>query len=268
MRLKAPKKKKTGPYTITDKGIVYIVDGTRTTPVVNGKGEFYPSTQSAGKAYKVHSTAITFVIRRGKGTSAGQTWRRASVEECATNGFPPKRGSKGKRSKGPQSLPKQEIKAGLSVVQIKNGKVKLSDRRIPVISDQGEFYTSGREASHALGMKSTAAVAKSLSDGQAVGGRIWRYATNTEVMAHGIKSEVKEQPTLIEVPYKEPPRKHKPTKQGAAQRSKVDAAFYGVRWPDGAVTLRANHGSTWTMTRMSETDIPKEILTETVWVST
>lgn len=149
---------------------------------------------------------------------------------------------------------------------------------IPVISDRGEFYVSATAASNALTNRSNA-VGSALCHGYAAAGRHWRFATLDECVKNGVDPgkhrtpdgavvararDGKTEVTLHPVPYTEAGL---PRKVPAKRTQEPEATFYAVTWPDGAVTVRANHGSTWTMTRKRADDVPEEMLREAIWIS-
>jgi hypothetical protein len=255
------------PRAVVKKGEVFVIDnGRRSTPIVDDTGAFFISTQAAGKARDLHPTSIALAVRKGGETKAGgHKWRRATLEECADNGLKllgrrPKATKKAKRVKSKEKDP-------ITVVKVSAKNVRLSNGQIPVVNDKGDFYISGRAASLALKM-GPAAVAGALFHDRPVGGHKWRYATLEDCKANGIGVGVGGKSSLIEIPYQEAGAKKlgRPKKAPKKAQEAPEATFYGVRWPDGAVTIRANHGSTWTMTRVSEEDVPKEMIAEAVWI--
>jgi hypothetical protein len=172
----------------------------------------------------------------------------------------------------------------------------------PVVDDKGGFFLSTTEAGKGSKAQQSTISKVCREGGGKVAGRTFRFATVEECVKQGMTAPVgkpgpKEPPhrrkakkgkakaakaaktakgsstkakggaqviNLYQVPYTGD--KKKPGPKPGFKKAKGDATFYAVKWPDGAVTVRANHGSTWTMTRKSISEIPEEMSREVVWV--
>lgn len=159
-------------------------------------------------------------------------------------------------------------------------------RTSPVINDRGDFYISASEASRALGVGLTI-ISGVIDRKTEYLGRKWRFATLDECLSKGYvltgvaAAKVKEMNETAKKTEKQEKRKVEtvdlrsatsptllpPTAEEGSKKGSKPATFYGVKWPDGAITIRANHGSTWSMTRTSSADIPAEMLNEVTWVN-
>jgi hypothetical protein len=159
--------------------------------------------------------------------------------------------------------------------------VHNNHRTSPVVNDKGEFYISAAEASRKSNLVDTA-VSGAIERKSEINGRSWRFATLDECLNKGFvlasvaamkvkaddaaKAEKRKTEVVPKLAAATAPTLTKPAKADR-ERDHKPATFYGVKWPDGAITIRANHGSTWSMTRNSATDIPAEMLNECVWVN-
>lgn len=155
------------------------------------------------------------------------------------------------------------------------------NRATPVIDQDGTFFTSTVKAGQAYSVAPTS-ISFAVRNKSRATGKLWTRATLEDCKFNGLDvSEVllskAEAAGKVVVVSKHGSRAAEPTVPDPVQPKKAKApqkrhevtgaTFYGVRWPDGAVTIRANHGSSWAMTRASEEEIPKEMLAEAVWLN-
>ena len=181
------------------------------------------------------------------------------------------------------------------ILMFENGELVIhrgvGRRTIPIVNDAGVFFASAGLAADRLNVSRTS-ISAAVRTGKKTASHIWRRASVAECQANGFDflngvpptTEV-EPSSMVEIPFKKPVRKANrkvvSTKVMKAKASETapaklvtktpveqrDALFYATRWPDGAVTIRAGRGSTWTITRLSEQDIPKEMLDGAVWLA-
>lgn len=166
----------------------------------------------------------------------------------------------------------------------------------PVVNDKGEFFLSASMASKHYKIIATGVSSAMARDGRAAQ-LSWRFATFDECLKQGIEvPKGMKIPKAVRVAAKkadlmkadlsgdfppgsvreiqydavDPTKKRRGRPPGSKSKPRdaaLDATFNAVTWPDGAVTVRLNHGNTWTMTRKSKDEIPPEMLHDCVWVA-
>ena len=137
-------------------------------------------------------------------------------------------------------------------------------RCTPVINDKGQFFASALLAADSMG-KHVTGITTAVRKSAKCGGLRWFRATLDQCKENGldVKSALVSQAELAgEVVVVKKKRSHEP-KANPPNRVIQGIVFQGFRWTDGAVTVRHDG---WTMTRLTETEIPQEILDFTEWL--
>jgi hypothetical protein len=129
----------------------------------------------------------------------------------------------------------------------------------PIIDSNNVVYRSTRVAAEAVNT-SQSSVRSAIGTDVLVKGRLWRFATEAEVLKFGDGAAEQLNPKGQPTETVEPPVVHKAV-------AYVRAPFTGVRWPDGSVTVRLSAGGDWTMTRALVEELPAEIAGSCSWLA-